>query len=81
MAVNDVHRFGAMFESVAVVTNVIARYSLVEKLYLQTDTAVETGPDSELVASLKEAILGLYSAILTFLHKANNYFQQSKISK
>jgi hypothetical protein len=81
MAISDVKTFGAMFASIPAVTNIITRYSILEKLYLQSDFERRTGIDSQLLTNLREAIIVLYAALLVHLHTVNRYFEQSKISQ
>jgi len=81
MAISDVHKFGAMFESVAAVTNIIIRYNIIEKQYFQSDFEGQVGSDAELLPNLKETIVRLYTTILVHLHKVNKYFQQNKASE
>ena len=80
MAINDVHKFGAMFESVEVVSNIIIRYTILEKQYFQSNAKRHMDSDTELWQNLEKAIVGLYTAILGHLYEANRYFQQNKAS-
>jgi hypothetical protein len=55
-----------MAEGLEHVSNLITRYAIFENLYLHVDSAVE--------GQLADAIVGLYTAILTYLSKARRYY-------
>lgn len=69
MTVNDSQTFGAMAEGVELVSNIITRYAIVEQLYLQKPSATKD--------QLTQAILRLYSTVLTYLSKARSYYQSN----
>ena len=69
MAINDSQTFSAMLEGVELASSTITRYTIVEKLYLQRDSAVK--------GDLTQAIITLYNAVLEYLLKAEKYYQQS----
>jgi hypothetical protein len=66
---NDSQTFGAMAEGVELVSNLITRYTIVEKLYLQRPSAAKD--------QLTQAILRLYSTVLIYLSKAKSYYQRN----
>lgn len=70
---NDVQIFGAMAEGVEATSNLIARYAIVENLYLQER--------SDGRAQLRDSVTKLYTAILLYLSRAYQYYQQSTGSK
>src|SRR5437763_17186895 len=55
-----------MIEGLEHVSNLIARYAIVEHLYLQTASAISS--------ELLESIIRLYTAILSYLSKASRYY-------
>jgi hypothetical protein len=57
-----------MLEGLELVFNLITRFELVERLYLQRSSSVEV--------RLGEAIVALYTSILQYLVKAHRYFAQ-----
>ena len=63
---NDVETFGSMAEGLEHVSNLITRYAIFENLYLHVGSAVED--------QLADAIVGLYTAILTYLSNAKRYY-------
>jgi hypothetical protein len=63
-----------MLESIEIVVGNIARYTLIEQIYLQSVVSGAT-------AQLRENIISIYGAILVFLCKARKYFQQSSARK
>ena len=69
MTVNDSQTFGAMAEGVELVSNLITRYTIVERLYLQKPSSAKD--------QLTQAILRLYSAVLIYLSKAKSYYQRN----
>jgi hypothetical protein len=73
VAVNDSQTFQAMLEGVELVSEIITRYTIVEKLYLQRDSSVKD--------RLTLAILKLYTEVLVYLSKAEKYYQKSTLSE
>lgn len=72
VAVNDSETFGAVAEGVEVVSNLIARYTIVEQLYLRRPSAAND--------QLTQAIIKLYTAIMKYLCKAKTYYQRNTLS-
>jgi hypothetical protein len=62
----------AMWEGLEVVSNLIARGAILEKLYLQISPASETERSAQ--EQFTNAILKLYVTILKFFSKARNYY-------
>lgn len=73
VTVNDIHKNGAIIEGVGIVVNLLARYEIVENIYLQTA--------SRATALLSDAIVKLYTAILEYLLQAHAYFQSHLVKK
>ena len=69
VAINDSQTFGAMAEGVELVSNLITRYTIVEHLYLRKPSAAKN--------QLIQAILKLYSAVLTYLSRARSYYERN----
>jgi hypothetical protein len=65
--VNDVETFGSMAEGLEQVSNLITRYAIFENLYLHVGSAVEN--------QLVDAIVRLYTTILTYLSEAARYYK------
>ena len=74
MAVNDSQTFGAMADGVQHVSNLITRYAILEKLYLQANT-VAMAKDQ-----LSQSIVKLYTTILKYLSKARRYYDRNTAS-
>jgi hypothetical protein len=66
--VNDSQTYGAMIEGLELVSRHVARYALVEELYLQ-GTSVETD-------HLADLITRVYTSILVYLVKARRYYDR-----
>jgi hypothetical protein len=66
VTVNDCETFGAMAEGVEFVSNLITRYAIIEKIYLQHN--------SEARLQLTAAVVQLYAAVLTYLGRAGPYY-------
>jgi hypothetical protein len=63
-----------MVEGIEHVSNLITRYTILEKLYLRTNaTAAADG-------QLKQSIVRLYSAVLEYLAKAARYYNRNTAS-
>ncbi len=73
MAVNDKKVFGEMVENLEAVSHLIARYAILEELYLQHHSAARD--------KLEDMVVNLYAEILAFLAKAKNYFESSAKSE
>jgi hypothetical protein len=72
VTVNDSQTFGAMAEGIELVSNLITRYTIAEHLYLRRPSAVQN--------QLVQAIVKLYSTVLTYLSKARSYYERSTLS-
>jgi hypothetical protein len=66
VAVNDVKTFGAITEGVEYTSSLVSRFAALEELYLSRPSRVEV--------QLRESIVGLYAAVLTYLSKASRYY-------
>ena len=66
VSINDVQTFGSLAEGLEGVCKVIARYSVIESLYLR-----QSGSVGDL---LEKAIITLYASILVFFSKCRRYF-------
>lgn len=75
---NDSQTFGAMVEGMELVSNLITRYAILEKLYLRTVTRSEA--EAEGKKQLAQAILKLYIAVLVYLSKAKRYYSRHTAS-
>ena len=73
MAANDKKVFGEMVENLEAVSHLIARYAILEELYLQHNSAARD--------KLEDMVISLYAEILAFLAKAKKYFQSSAKSE
>ena len=67
IAIRDIQTNGAILEGIEFVLNIIARYEVVERLYLQRDSSVRV--------ALSSAVIQNYASILEFLLEANRYFR------
>jgi hypothetical protein len=56
------------------VSNLITRYAIFEKLYLRTTTGSEAEVEAEGKCQLTQAILKLYIAVLKYLSNARRYY-------
>ncbi len=63
-----------MIEGMELVSNLITRYAIFEKLYLGTMTGSEA--DAEGKNLLAQAILKLYIAVLMYLSNAKRYYSR-----
>ena len=73
MTLSDVQIFGAMAEGVETVSRLISRFAIFEAAYLHG-----SGHTLSLAQQkLSEALIVLYSTVLTYLAKAGRYYQQS----
>lgn len=75
MTVNDVQTFGAMIEGVELVSNLITRSAILEKLYLRTTEGMKAAAKDQ----LEQAIFELYTAVLKYLSKARRYYTRNTI--
>ncbi|KAL8946442.1 MAG: hypothetical protein Q9222_007163 [Ikaeria aurantiellina] len=73
VSVNDVQTFGAMAESLELMARHITRCQLYEKLYLNHPSVTHL--------ELEEALLRLYTAILTYLVRARHYYSKSTLRR
>lgn len=67
--VNDVQIHDATAESLEQVSGLITRYAMIEGLYLNAVSAIKE--------QLKNAIVRLYTAVLTYLLKARRYYARN----
>ena len=65
--------FSSLVEGIESSARLVARYVIIEKLYLQYESQAALG--------LQEAIGNLYATILTYLAKVKAYFTGSILSK
>ncbi|KAL8917787.1 MAG: hypothetical protein Q9172_005689 [Xanthocarpia lactea] len=70
MSINDNQVFVESVQNLETISYLIARYGILEQLYLQRNSAARD--------KLQEIMILLYAEILTFLAKASNYFRKSK---
>jgi len=70
---SDVDQFSNVAEGVESISGLIARYTIVEKLYLHGNT--------EATAGLQESIRKLYAAILAYLAKIKSYFEGNRLKR
>lgn len=70
-AVSDIKTFGAMLESMELVTDVVARYTVIEEIFVKTGS--QFSPDIE------KAITRLYVAILMYICRAKCYFRRNTL--
>ncbi|KAL8861940.1 MAG: hypothetical protein Q9178_001810 [Gyalolechia marmorata] len=70
MSINDNQVFVESVQNLETISHLIARYGILEQLYLQRNSAARD--------KLQEIMIFLYAEILTFLAKASKYFQKSK---
>jgi hypothetical protein len=75
VTVNDVQTFGAMVEGIELVSNLITRSTILERLYLQTTEGMKAAARDQLL----KAILGLHTAVLQYLSKARRYYSRNTI--
>ncbi|MCJ1396699.1 hypothetical protein MMC18_009591 [Xylographa bjoerkii] len=68
-SVNDSQTFGAMAEGVELLSNLITHYTIVECLYLRKPSMAKS--------QLTQALLEVYSAVLVYLSKANQFYERS----
>lgn len=68
VVVNDIQTYGSMIEGIETVSNLITRYTMVERHYLREQ--------SDLQQKLVEGITRVYAAILTYLAKARRYYDR-----
>jgi hypothetical protein len=69
ITVNDSQTFGAMAQGVEFISNLIARYAIVEHLYLQKPSAAKH--------QLTQAITKLYVGVLKYLLKSRRFYDRS----
>ena len=69
---SDIDLFGNLAEGTESIIGLIARYTVIEKLYLHEDYEAARG--------LHEFITELYAARLTYLARAKSYFTGNALS-
>ncbi|KAI9888993.1 MAG: hypothetical protein M1814_006051 [Vezdaea aestivalis] len=67
-AVNDVETFGCVLEGMELVSHLINRYAIFEKLYLRKELLITD--------QLRRALIRLYSAVLRYLARAKRFYSQ-----
>lgn len=75
IAVNDSQTFGSMCEGVESISNLISRCAFIELRYLECHGA----PTSTVKNQLETSLVRLYSAVLTFLSQAKQYYTQNTV--
>ncbi|KAG9727819.1 hypothetical protein KCU73_g12529, partial [Aureobasidium melanogenum] len=66
---NDSKTFDAMIEGLEILSRVVARYSIFEALYLESTSPAQV--------QLKDGLVRLYAAVLSYLCKARKYYNRS----
>jgi hypothetical protein len=61
-----------MLEGMELVSNLITRYAILEKLYLRTTIGIRSAAQNQ----FEKAILELYAAVLRFLSKSRHYYDR-----
>ena len=74
MAVSDIERFDFIVEGAEKLSRCISRFAIFEHIYLQPGS-------SPTVIALREALVRLYAAILSYLAKAKRFFEQGIFSE
>lgn len=69
LSINDSKTFDAMIEGLEILSRVVARYSIFEALYLGSTTPAQV--------QLKDGLVRLYAAVLSYLCKARKYYNRS----
>lgn len=72
IAVNDINKYASVVEDLARIAELICRFALTERLYLQGK--------SKAVEGLEKAVVKLYASILVYLSKAKQYLEEGTIS-
>ncbi|KAL1853980.1 hypothetical protein VTK73DRAFT_8856 [Phialemonium thermophilum] len=72
-ASSNVELFTKLGDGVVLVSNLIARYAVIEQLYLRED--LEMKPD------LTKHMIALYASILSYLASAKRYFERNSAGK
>jgi len=71
IAVNDHNKFGAVIEGAAWIAELIRKYEIVERLYLQSN--------SEAIRELEKTLVNFYTWILIYLSKAKRYLEKGSL--
>ena len=77
ITLNDAQTFGGIAEGLETVSRLISRYAIFEAAYLQPSSHTP----SKAQEKLSDALVSLYSAILTWLAKAGRYYKQSTVER
>ncbi|KAM3075671.1 hypothetical protein ACMFMG_007803 [Clarireedia jacksonii] len=77
IAVNDSQTFGAMCEGIESISNLISRCATIELRYLGCNVNLTSTVKNQLETSL----VRLYSAVLTFLSQAKQYYSQNTAAR
>ncbi|KAH7072565.1 hypothetical protein FB567DRAFT_205894 [Paraphoma chrysanthemicola] len=72
-SLNEVEVFGAVLQGVESVSRTLTRCTVMENLYLLSDFKISD--------QLREALVGLYAAILTFLGKSLQHYSRSTVTR
>lgn len=73
VSVLDINQYAVIVEGVEKVANVVARYRIIEKLYLMKQ--------HEATTQLEEHIADLYTLVLKFLVKAKEFYRRNTASQ
>ena len=74
---NDAQTFGAIAEGVETVSRLISHYAIFEATYLRPSGHTLSSAQKK----LSEALIVLYSTILTYLAKAGRYYEESRTKR
>ncbi|OCK95346.1 uncharacterized protein K441DRAFT_557014, partial [Cenococcum geophilum 1.58] len=75
VTVNDVQIYGTMLQSIELISNLLARCAIMERLYLQRPSLLISSSSSlDVTERFRKALVELYAAILTILAKALRYY-------
>lgn len=77
ISVSDVQAFGYMSEGLEIVTGIMARYTLLERLCSQASSTLL----AEGIRQLKDSIAKVYANILIFLARAKKYWSHSTMGR
>lgn len=69
IAVNDIEKYAFVVEGATLISEIICRYAIFEEVYLQS---LSVATDEH-----QRALIKFYAAIMVYLSKARNYFDQN----
>jgi len=72
-AISDIQTNGAILDGLEFVFNLLARYEIIEQLYLQRPSDVQK--------PLSSAIILLYTAVLEFLLEGERYYNSNTLTR